>query len=745
MKNPLYRRLPRELRSDKGKYIVLFLFLTLTIALVSGFLVAADSVKSAWDESFEKYNVEDGHFTLSSEADTEQLEAIEKEGVSVYELFCKDKVIENEHTIRIYKPREKVNRADLMEGRLPETDDEIVIDRLYAENNGIKTGDTLTIDTKNFMVCGYVALSDYSALYKNNTDMMFDANSFSIALVTEEGFDSLDDAGLSYVYAWKNDTEITDETKLKEFSDELKVKIASQAELTDFVARADNQAIMFTGEDMGGDKIFIQWLLYIVMVIIAFAFAVTTRSTVEQEASVIGTLRASGYTRTELLGHYLALPVLVTAAAAVIGNIIGYAFIKDLFAQVYYHSYSLTTYVTRWNAEAFVLTTVIPLIILFVINVLVIVSALSLSPLQFLRHDLKRKKNKRAVRLPGWKFLTRFRVRIILQNRSAYLTLFAGILFANILLFFGMMFTPLLKKFKVEVQNSKIAEYQYILKTPLPTETEGAEQYSVYALIDESEEEITVYGIAEDTEYLDDIEWPEDGVVLSDGYMEKYGIEIGDRLILSEKYEDKEYSLTVKGSYHYPATMAVFMPIELFNELFDYPDEYFSGYFTDKKLTDIDEIYVASLITEHDLTVMADQLEDSMGLMFVVFCGFAVIMFVLIIYLLAKLIIEKNTYAISMLKILGYSDREAGKLYNNATMIVTLLSMLLSIPICNAVMRGIYYAMMKEYPGWLTYYIAPWIAPVMFAVGVICYFAVHFIEMRKIRRIPMTQALKNME
>ena len=35
----IVERLPRELKSDFGKYIVIFLFMTLTIGFVSGFLV----------------------------------------------------------------------------------------------------------------------------------------------------------------------------------------------------------------------------------------------------------------------------------------------------------------------------------------------------------------------------------------------------------------------------------------------------------------------------------------------------------------------------------------------------------------------------------------------------------------------------------------------------------------------------------------------------------------------------------
>lgn len=39
--------IPRELKSDLGKYIALFLFLTLTIGFVSGFLVAGGSMSYA--------------------------------------------------------------------------------------------------------------------------------------------------------------------------------------------------------------------------------------------------------------------------------------------------------------------------------------------------------------------------------------------------------------------------------------------------------------------------------------------------------------------------------------------------------------------------------------------------------------------------------------------------------------------------------------------------------------------------
>ena len=44
MKSPLRKRLPRELKSEFGKYLVVFIMMAITIGFVSGFLVADGSM-----------------------------------------------------------------------------------------------------------------------------------------------------------------------------------------------------------------------------------------------------------------------------------------------------------------------------------------------------------------------------------------------------------------------------------------------------------------------------------------------------------------------------------------------------------------------------------------------------------------------------------------------------------------------------------------------------------------------------
>lgn len=754
MRNPLNKRLPREFKGEFAKYLAIFLFMTATIGFVSGFLVAGNSMIQAYDESFEKYNIENGHFVLEEKAEEETLTQLEKEDVTIYPQFYLEEDTDadgsgkSDSTLRIFEKRTDVNKVCVMDGKLPKSENEIAVDRMYADNNNLKTGDTITVGGKKLEISGLVALSDYSALFSDNSDLMFDAVKFGVAVMTEEGFDSFKDSRIYYNYAWKYEKEPKSEIQEKETSDDFMKVLAQQATIEKYVPRYTNQAINFTGDDMGGDKAMMIVLLYILIVILAFVFAVTINHTIAKEATVIGTLRASGYTRGEMIRHYLAIPMLVTLLAAIIGNILGYTVFKDMVANMYYGSYSFPTYKTIWNSEAFILTTIIPMIIMLITNLVSLAHRLKLSPLRFIRRDLSSQKKKKAVKLPNMKFFTRFRLRIVIQNRSSYITLVIGIVFANILFLFGMMMSPLLSHYQEEVVTNMLADYQYVLKAPVEIEDEEAEKYCVVSLKtvngDEEGEEISVYGVQKDSEY---VEWqlPSNGICISDGYAEKYQLKKGDTIVLREAYGNKMYGFQIKKIVEYPSALAVFMPEKQFCETFDKEEGYFNGYFSNTELKDLKKEYVATCITKDDLTKVSRQLDVSMGEMFYLVNIFAVALSALLIYLLTKLILEKNTNSISMVKILGYENREVARLYLLATTWVVVIALIFGMWISTVVIDGIYRVMMMDYSGWLTLYIAPKVYVEMFVMSMAAYLAVALLQFRKIQKIPMDEALKNVE
>ena len=787
MKNPLRKRLPRELKGELGKYLVVFILMVASIGFVSGFLVADNSMLIAYNEGFEKYNIEDGNFRTAEQVHKTQREEIEALGVKLYDNYYVEEPLDNGSTMRFFKNRQQVDKVCLMKGELPAGTGEIAIDRMYADNNNLSVGDTLRSGKRTWKITGLVALSDYSCLFQNNNDSMFDAVKFGVSVVTEEEFDSLDQEKLQYNYSWIYDEKPKTEKEEKEVSEDLMEDMGKIVTLEAFVPRYLNQAITFTGDDMGGDKAMMIMLLYIIMVIMAFVFGITISNTIRKEAGVIGTLRASGYTRQELILHYMILPVLVTFVGALIGNILGYTVLKDVCADMYYGSYSLPTYVTIWNAEAFLLTTVVPILIMLVVNSVLLWYKLKLSPLKFLRRDLSRRNQKYALPLSEYfGFFHRFRIRVILQNMSNYAVLFVGIIFANMLLMFGLMLPSVLDHYQVEMENGMLSKYQYMLQMPasmaggdskleqmvsmmmfsqaVETENPDAEKFSAYSLSTlpgkYKSEEIILYGVENNSKYIN-IKWktsdsasdtdvknveniPE--VYLSSGYAEKFSLKKGDTITLKEKYENKKYKFKVAGVYDYVGSLSIFMPIQELNKTFDMDKDSFSGYFSDSEITDIDEKYIGSTIDVEDLTKISRQLDVSMGSMMNLMDGFSVIIFLVLIYLLSKIIIEKNAQSISMAKILGYTNGEISRLYIMSTSIVVVLFILISLPLELEIMQILFREMMlTSITGWITFYIDPKIFVEMFVIGVAAYAVVAAIEYRRIRKVPMDEALKNVE
>lgn len=751
MRNPLHKRFPRDLRDEIGKYLVIFLFLLGMISAASGFLVASGSMSAAYDESFEKYHIEDGNFELAAEAEPELLEELEQEGeVTIYpNWYVEEETKEVESTLRIFKDRTDVDLVCLMKGKMPEKENEIAIDRMYADNNNLAVGDRLTVGGKELEITGFVALSDYSALFSNAQDMMFDAMKFGVAVVTEEGMDDFGTDKLHYSYSWLYEKAPADDTEAKEMGEDFMKIFSGKAIVTNFLPQYRNQAIHFTGDDIKGDNASMTVFLYLVMVIISFIFAITTSNTVMKESMVIGTLRASGYSRGELLRHYMTMPMLVTLVAAIAGNILGYTWMKGFFADMYYGSYSLPTYVTLWNGDAFVKTTIVPMIILFLITLAVLWEKLSLSPLRFMRRDLSRRKKKKAFRLnTKIKIMTRFRLRIIFQNLPNYITIVIGIFFANAILLFGSMFGPLLDNFENDITGSMICERQYVLKMPVETENSQAEKYCAGSLktLEGSlqSEEITVYGVEEDSRYLE-LEKQDEGIAVSNAYAEKHKLHVGDNITLKQTYGEREYSFEVSEIVYYPAALAIFMPRAEYNEIFDKDEEYFNGYFSNETLEDIDDRMIATVITKDDLTKTSRQLRISMGNLMVIFQAFGVVMFMMIIYLLAKIIIEKNAQSISMTKILGYNNSEINGLYVTVTSIVVLISIGVTIPLANYLMKTLCVVIFREYSGYLAYHASYSVFAEMLLLGVAAYAVVAWILMRKVKKVPLAEALKNSE
>lgn len=112
----------------------------------------------------------------------------------------------------------------------------------------------------------------------------------------------------------------------------------------------------------------------------------------------------------------------------------------------------------------------------------------------------------------------------------------------------------------------------------------------------------------------------------------------------------------------------------------------------------------------------------------------------------SKIVIEKNAQSISMTKILGYFNSEISRLYIMSTSIVVVICLLLSLPIEYYAMKWMFInLMMTSMSGWITFYVEPMIYIEMFIIGILTYAVIAVLQYRKIKKVPLAEALKNAE
>ena len=484
--SPLIKRLPRELVHNIGKYLGIFLLMAVSIALTSGFLLAAHSISVIIDDMPETYVIEDGRFTTAFEATDEQLDAVrdaasDSRGIELYKNYSFDTSFEKTQgdnarncTVRTFEHRSQVDLAAYAQGGEPQAADEIAIDRVFATNNDVSMGDTVALNGVEFHVVGIMTLADNQALFQGNSDFTVNTLSFGVAEVSSEGFKALENTGFlpSYTYSYRfadRDLSVADRVDIEK--DMVSALSDAHANVTDLTDVDSNQGIGYAKDDVSGDSAMWTTLLYIIIVIMAFVFVVLTSGTIEEESAIIGTLLASGYRRRELVAHYLALPCIVGIAAAAVGNVVGFTLMSEPMRNLYYGSYSLPPYYATWSWGVFFQTTVVPVAVLVLVTLVGLLRKMGHTPLQFLRHETSKGGVKRGFALPErLSFTARFRLRVFLRNFGNFATLFVGIGFASLLLLFSLAILPTMSHYAENLHNTVVAQHQYSLKAPLELE-----------------------------------------------------------------------------------------------------------------------------------------------------------------------------------------------------------------------------------------------------------------------------------
>lgn len=136
---------------------------------------------------------------------------------------------------------------------------------------------------------------------------------------------------------------------------------------------------------------------------------------------------------------------------------------------------------------------------------------------------------------------------------------------------------------------------------------------------------------------------------------------------------------------------------------------------------------------------------DLMMPMVILVSVLSVIIFLVVLYLMIKVMIDRASYSISLLKVFGYRTGEVRRLYLDGNFVVVALGALVCIPAAKGLMDVIYPYFVSNVAAGLELSFPPQLYAVIYAGVLACYLLIDLVLVRRLDRMTPAEVLKNRE
>lgn len=589
-----------------------------------------------------------------------------------------------------------------------------------------------------------------------NSDQPILKMSYRSLLQQLEQLQSFSDGVKEYTDGTKEAADGAEELKdgiktLKEETDDVidEVFDADATNLLTFVKAGDNARIQAASGDQELYRSVGMIAGVIILVLISYVLSVFVVHSIDRESQVIGALYALGVKRKNLMAHYITLPTVVAFLAGLIGTLLGYSSVGvPVQMQDCYNYYSLPELKVVVMPYLFIYGIIVPPLVSLVVNTLVIRKRLNKPVLTLLRNEQKAVRGK-SMNLKNMSFVKLFKIRQMIRERRTGFTVVFGMFVSLLLTMMSLEIYTYCHNVNVEYVEDTKYEYMYTYKYPSKEAPEGG--YEAYAKTMKKEIygytfDITVLGITENNPFFDvDLEDSSSKVAISSSIAYKYGLGVGDTLTLKDEESDKLYAFEITEVTQYAPSFMVFMPYEKALQLFGEPDDYYNVVFADHDLA-IDAGRLYSTTTKADVKKAAGIFTDMMMSMIILLGAVSVIIFIVVLYLMMKVMIDRSSFHISLMKIFGYKDKEVKRMYLDGNFYIVLIGGLVSIPLAKWILDLVYEpAFVPNVACGVNKSFPMWMYGAVLAGILVLYFIINHLLIRRIHKMIPAEVLKNRE
>ena len=186
MKKALRKNFYMEIRHSLGRFLSIFFIVAIGCAFFSGIRASEPDMRYSGDAYFDEKNLMDIQVMSTMGLTEDDLDAIravdgvlDAEGSYATDVLCT--IRGNQVAVHVMALQDKMNQVQLEDGRLPEKENECVIDADYLDGKNLKIGDKITLSsgtsdsledtlkTDTFTIVGTVSSPEYIAFHRGST------------------------------------------------------------------------------------------------------------------------------------------------------------------------------------------------------------------------------------------------------------------------------------------------------------------------------------------------------------------------------------------------------------------------------------------------------------------------------------------------------------------------------------------------------------------------------------------------
>ena len=782
----------RDIRKNLSQFITIFLMIMIGIMAYSGIKAYMDGMKKTSDKFYKENNLFDLNVMGSlNRDDLKKIKDIDnvKDAeikLSVTAVTDKDRIL-----LLNFIESNNISKFYVYEGvDFNYNKSGIWLDNFYAEENNIKVGDTILVKYEDMelheKVLGLINVPDHLYDTRDESELYPDRKEFGFAYmstneISEDYIKSLvmrkanikdeklfnmampDFNYKDYIPFSSIMVDIRDKSK----RDKVKEEIEDNVKDAKAIINAEDTVsyVTYQGEIDEG-KTYVGVFSGIFLFIAMLSVITTMTRVVKRQRIQIGTLKALGFSDRKILLHYIGYGFWISIFACVVGLILGYMFIGNIFINLEMEFFEIPNGAPSMNITSYYVA-VLVILVVSLISYITGRSILKENPAETLRTKIPSVKGRvlnitKKNIFKRFSFETIWNIRDILRNKMRTFMGFTGVVGCSTLIVCALGMLDSMNFFvKLQFEDLYNFDYKLNIKENISDKelnilynkygNNTSESIGIEIKNKSGKREANNIFVTDANDYVRFVDNKnkikdrpsDDGVYITYKLASVKGYKIGDKIKWHIYGDNKYYESKIIGFNKDPQNQNISMTRKYLELLgIDYKPD---SLYTNIDLSGVKDIKNVEAIQDKDnLKEGMKGMLSMMKTMLVLIIGIAVLLGGIIIYNLGILSYTEKEYQFATLKVLGFEDKQIENIFIKQNNWIAIIASILGIPLGFYLTDWLFKTAIEEHYDFgasieiRTYVIA-------FVGTFIVSFLVSKFLARKIKKIDMVSSLKGNE